>query len=109
MSQIGGGTYNVNNVIIEALLKAPPKTPRLVARDQLTRLRQQFARPRGINAAYDVLEAEHTVFLTGEPGSGRSSAAKVLLCELPRGRGYLPRAHSRERGRGLEPAAGSHR
>ncbi|MPY50245.1 hypothetical protein [Streptomyces acidicola] len=92
MNQAGGDThnYNVNNVIVSEatdLLKAPLKTPRLVARDQLIRLRRQFARPRGINAAYDVLEAEHTVFLTGEPGSGRSSAAKVLLCELPHEKG----------------------
>ncbi|MPY59202.1 hypothetical protein [Streptomyces spongiae] len=84
MSETGGDTYNV---FLGELLKAPIRTPRLVARDQLTRLQQQFARPSGINAAYDVLEAEHTVFLTGEPGSGRSSAARVLLCELPHGKG----------------------
>ncbi|MEW2398376.1 hypothetical protein [Streptomyces sp. NPDC046862] len=84
MNQTGGDTYQL---ILGGLLQDPPKTPRLVARDQLTRLRQQFARPRGINAAYDALEAEHTVFLTGEPGSGRSSAARVLLCELPHARG----------------------
>ncbi|MEU8753306.1 hypothetical protein AB0C88_22765 [Streptomyces chartreusis] len=33
--------------------------------------------------AFDVLAEEHTVILHGKPGSGRASAARVLLCELP--------------------------
>ncbi|MFJ8536715.1 hypothetical protein [Streptomyces sp. NPDC093591] len=68
----------------QPLLNAPPAAPRRVADDQLVRLQRQFARPHGINAAYDVLAGEHTVILHGTPGSGRNSAARVLLCELPR-------------------------
>lgn len=68
-------------------LLSAPSTPRRVARDQLVRLQRQFARPEGINGAYDVLATEHTVLVHGEPGSGRSSAARVLLCELPPGKG----------------------
>lgn len=71
----------------QALLKTAGASPRRVAYDQLTRLRRQFARPEGINTAYEVLTSQHTLFLHGEPGSGRCSAAKVLLCELPPGKG----------------------
>ncbi|QOV39633.1 hypothetical protein IM697_15300 [Streptomyces ferrugineus] len=86
MSDRNGDTYNVY-VGTEPLLRTPPSTPRRVADDQLARLQQQFARPDGMGAAYDVLAGEHTVILHGEAGSGRSSAARVLLCELPQGRG----------------------
>ncbi|MFG2881003.1 hypothetical protein ACGFYV_01510 [Streptomyces sp. NPDC048297] len=66
------------------LLNTPSATPRRVAEDQLVRLQRQFARPKGINDAYDLLANKRTVIVHGEPGSGRSSAARVLLCELPR-------------------------
>ncbi|MEV8018550.1 hypothetical protein AB0O76_19855 [Streptomyces sp. NPDC086554] len=70
-----------------ALLKTTATTPRRVAHDQLERLQRQFARPEGMNAAYDALESHRTLFLHGEAGSGRCSTAKVLLCELPHGKG----------------------
>ncbi|WP_326724378.1 MULTISPECIES: hypothetical protein [unclassified Streptomyces] len=86
MNDRSGDTYNVSNYWVptpESALLRTPTTPRRVAKDQLVRLQRQFARPTGMNAAYDVLETKHTVFLYGEPGSGRSSAARVLLSELP--------------------------
>ncbi|NGO11317.1 hypothetical protein G5C60_27865 [Streptomyces sp. HC44] len=64
-----------------------PASPRRVAEAELRRLQQRFARPPGINTAYDTLERERTVFLRGAAGSGRSSAARVLLRELPHGVG----------------------
>lgn len=87
MSDRNGDSYTVNNNYFgdatPPLLKTPKVTPRRVAEDQLVNLQRQFARPPGINEAYDVLVGEHTVIVHGEPGSGRSSAAQVLLCELP--------------------------
>ncbi|MFG1669223.1 ATP-binding protein [Streptomyces sp. Y7] len=87
MSDRNGDTYNYNvsNNYFgpEPLLKSPRATPRRVADDQLKRLQREFARPDGMGEAFDVLTGEHTVILHGEPGSGRTSAARVLLCELP--------------------------
>lgn len=82
-----GDTYNTNVYVPPPLLTPPPAAPRHVASDELVQLRRQFARPTGINAAYDTLTATHTVFLHGPPGCGRSAAARVLLCELPQDHG----------------------
>ncbi|MFI6408865.1 hypothetical protein [Streptomyces sp. NPDC050548] len=68
-------------------LSSPTAPPRQVAEQQLSRLQQRFARPTGINDAYDTLERHNIVFLRGTPGNGRTTAAKVLLRELPRGSG----------------------
>ncbi|MGW4755756.1 hypothetical protein [Streptomyces chartreusis] len=90
MSDRNGDTYNVNNYFgseQQPLLKPPPAPPKRVADDQLRRLQQEFARPDGMGEAYDVLVGERTLILHGEPGSGRASAARVLLCELPRDSG----------------------
>ncbi|MEV8434444.1 hypothetical protein [Streptomyces chartreusis] len=88
MSDRNGDTYNYNvsnNYFgSEPLLNTPRATPRRVADDQLRRLQQEFARPVGMGEAFDVLTEEHTVILHGTPGSGSASAARVLLCELPR-------------------------
>lgn len=78
-----GDVYNVG----AQFLATPPVTPRRVAEDQLITLQRQFARPNGINSAFDVLQREHTLILEGAPGTGRSAAARVLLCELPRDHG----------------------
>lgn len=88
MSDRNGDTYNYNvsnNYFGSGpLLNTPRTTARRVADDQLRRLQQEFARPVGMGEAFDVLAEEHTVILHGIPGTGRASAARVLLCELPR-------------------------
>ncbi|MGW4872197.1 hypothetical protein [Streptomyces chartreusis] len=108
MSDRNGDTYNVNNYFgPEPLLKTPRTTPRRVADDQLRRLQQEFARPVGMGQAYDVLAGEHTVILHGMAGSGRASAARVLLCELPPDGGMYheltPEAPEGGAGRWLSP------
>lgn len=98
--------YNVHLSASEAFLTAPVATPRHVAEDQLMQLQREFARPPGINAAYDVLAAEHTVIVHGARGSGRSSAGRVLLCELPRDGTYhelTPEEPESGSGRWLSP------
>lgn len=54
---------------------------RRVAEDQLVRLRRVLVAPVGMGEARAVLAATGTVILRGEPGSGRTAAAKVLLRE----------------------------
>ncbi|MEU7577796.1 hypothetical protein AB0B50_09375 [Streptomyces sp. NPDC041068] len=80
-----GNTYV--SFTADNLLKTPPTARRRVAESQLRHLQRQFARPPHINSAYDVLESRSILFLDGAPGSGRSSAARVLLRELPHSTG----------------------
>ncbi|MFC8065916.1 hypothetical protein [Streptomyces sp. NPDC057293] len=54
---------------------------RRIAKDQLIRLRRVLVAPAGMGEARAVLAATGTVILQGEPGSGRTAAAKVLLRE----------------------------
>ncbi|MGW5353549.1 hypothetical protein ACWERV_23935 [Streptomyces sp. NPDC004031] len=66
---------------------AKGRSPRLVADDELVRLRRQFVYPALFADARAVLERESMVLVAGEPGSGRSSAARMLLHEVRAGAG----------------------
>ncbi|MFD4986848.1 hypothetical protein [Streptomyces sp. NPDC058374] len=44
---------------------------------------RRFVRPTAANAAYDALVRDRMVLLTGPDGSGRQTAGRVLLGELP--------------------------
>jgi hypothetical protein len=62
----------------------PPERPsgnrrRGVAKDQLNWLADRFAAPGGTAAARKALSTSRTVLLDGAPGSGRTTAARVLL------------------------------
>ncbi|MFB7509364.1 hypothetical protein [Streptomyces broussonetiae] len=54
---------------------------RRVADDQLAWLRSVLVAPTGMGDARHKLDDTGTVILDGTPGSGRTSAARVLLCE----------------------------
>lgn len=54
---------------------------RRVAEDQLVRLRRVLVAPTGMGEARALLAATGSVILDGTPGSGRTSAARVLLRE----------------------------
>ncbi|MEU9271935.1 hypothetical protein AB0E04_42000 [Streptomyces sp. NPDC048251] len=69
--------------------EAPGRSPRRIADDQLRLLRQQFVDPAGMGMARRVLEDSRTVILHGDPGSGRSAAACVLLYEVDQGTGIF--------------------
>ncbi|MEU0065754.1 hypothetical protein ACWGR3_09545 [Streptomyces albidoflavus] len=64
---------------------APPprKPPRRLAREELYFHMRRFVRPAVANAAYDTLASDRLVVLTGPDGSGRQTAGRVLLGELP--------------------------
>lgn len=79
----GTGTQ-INYNISDSARDARYKSPRDVAEDQLLWLWQRFVHPGGFGEARRLLQATGTVLLDGAPGSGRTSAARVLLYELRR-------------------------
>lgn len=73
------------NLIFEEFAKdRQGRGARLLAEDQLLWLWQRFVYPRGFGEARRMLAETSTVLLDGAPGSGRTSAARVLLHELRR-------------------------
>ncbi|OPF78601.1 hypothetical protein VT50_0218680 [Streptomyces antioxidans] len=73
------------NLIFEAFGKdRQGRNPRRLAEDQLLWLWQRFVYPNGFGEARHMLAETSTVLLDGAPGSGRTSAARVLLHELRR-------------------------
>ncbi|MFF0464207.1 nSTAND3 domain-containing NTPase [Streptomyces mexicanus] len=54
---------------------------RPLATDLLAGLRRRFEPPVGFGEARRILAESHTVLIDGEPGSGRSAAARMLLFE----------------------------
>ncbi|NEC14350.1 hypothetical protein G3I34_19185 [Streptomyces sp. SID8014] len=75
------GTGN-NNIFVE-FAPPPRKPPRRLAREELYFHMRRFVRPAAANAAYDTLARDRLVVLTGPDGSGRQTAGRVLLGELP--------------------------
>ncbi|WP_344325833.1 hypothetical protein [Streptomyces macrosporus] len=75
----------INLTVIGGLAKdTRDRSPRDVAEDQLLWLWRRFVHPGGFGEARRLLRATGTVLLDGAPGSGRTSAARVLLYELRR-------------------------
>jgi hypothetical protein len=74
-TQVGGGNTQ-NNYLGE-----PPKArqPRQQPADRLRWLADRFVRPPNFDAAAAALLAPGTVVLDGQPGTGRTAAAKMLL------------------------------
>ena len=58
------------------------RTPHRQVTDDLNELDRRFVPPRGLGDAREVLALYQTVFLQGPRGSGRPTAAKLLLKEL---------------------------
>lgn len=56
---------------------------RAISRHHVLWLRQRFVEPPGMAPARETLRATSTVLLSGRPGSGRRTAAMMLLSELP--------------------------
>ncbi|KNB49877.1 hypothetical protein [Streptomyces caatingaensis] len=80
---VHAGTGPQINITAAGLLtKTGGRTPRSVARDHLRWLRQRFVAPAGLGTARGHLLETGTALLGGEPGSGRHTAALMLLHEL---------------------------
>ncbi|MBO2457270.1 hypothetical protein [Actinomadura violacea] len=77
---VNAGPGDQNNTFNSIVLEdANGRSPRQEAADQLRWLWRRFVEPPGFGAAADALRRNGTVFLDGEPGSGRFAAAKMLL------------------------------
>ncbi|RLU84932.1 branched-chain amino acid ABC transporter substrate-binding protein [Streptomyces griseocarneus] len=79
----GEGTqFNVYLQEAFSRLRSPGRGSRAFADDDLIRLRQCFVAPDHFDQARDVLRTHGTVLISGLPGSGRRTAALMLLHEL---------------------------
>ncbi|WP_326796463.1 ABC transporter substrate-binding protein [Streptomyces sp. NBC_01808] len=63
------------------------KDPRAVAKEQLAFVHQRFVPPRHLGEARRLLREHRTAVLSGPPGSGRHTAAQMLLYEPAAGTG----------------------
>ncbi|MEU6173365.1 hypothetical protein ABZ832_15735 [Streptantibioticus parmotrematis] len=84
-----GDQYNFT-LLKDLGLKARKSGPRLIAEDDLGHELEGFVYPEGLGYARRLLQARHTVVLTGPPGAGKRTAALKLLHEL-RGSGGVCR------------------
>ncbi|MEU6269946.1 hypothetical protein [Saccharopolyspora shandongensis] len=80
----GSGDLNVNPVYytIHESVQQQARGPRLTLKGDLRWLKSRFEPPQNFGAARDMLRQSRTVVLTGPPGCGRRTAAKMLLNEL---------------------------
>ncbi|MFF3125581.1 hypothetical protein ACFVRD_25335 [Streptomyces sp. NPDC057908] len=77
--------------------------PRSLADDQLLWLWRRFVHPTGFGEARAMLSRTNTVLLDATPGSGRTSAARVLLHELGSGSLHELLPGDRDGGSRLDP------
>ncbi|MFG2075977.1 hypothetical protein [Nonomuraea maritima] len=75
---IHSGSGDVINVFAQ-LAESAGKDPRAIADDQLAWLRKRFVPPGGFARAKAILQSSSTVFLEGQLGTGRTTAAWMLL------------------------------
>lgn len=94
-----GDQYNITyKEFVREVLQDSSPTPRPVLSEQLAWLRARFEPPPNFGHARDLLACGHTTLvLHGSRGSGRHSAARVLLCPA-RGSGALLRQLSADLG-----------
>lgn len=80
-TNLGRDQYN-DSTIIQIMADIRQRNPRLIPEDDLKWLHQRFVAPPNLAAARHRLHDHRVTFLTGGPGSGRTTAAKMLLHEL---------------------------
>jgi hypothetical protein len=85
-----GHQYNIYFQTAEGRLREQAShRPRAIAKDDRDHLAARFVPPSGMQQVRDALRETHMVLLDGLPGSGRRSAALMVLHELPETRGSL--------------------
>lgn len=84
--QAGTGDQYITTLILDALSPrsgSPRRDPRQIADDELRQLKRFFVVPPDFSRARETLRARSAVIVSGSPGCGRRTAAKMLLSELP--------------------------
>lgn len=82
-----------NNFYFQAaeswLREQAQRRPNSIAQEDRNRLSERFVPPPGLQQARGRLRHDHTVLIDGLPGTGRRTAALMLLHELPETSGTL--------------------
>lgn len=79
---IGSGPqYNVQSAFFTGMefVRRPQRSPRLIAEDWLSELARRFAAPRSFDRLRRLLREPGTLLIAGEAGTGRRTAALMLL------------------------------
>ncbi|MEV6486749.1 ABC transporter substrate-binding protein [Streptomyces sp. NPDC051576] len=84
-----GPQFNFYYAAEARLREQASRRPRAVAKEDRELLAARFVPPRGMQLARDRLAERNTVLIDGLPGSGRRTAAIMLLHELSDARGSL--------------------
>ncbi|MDA3647042.1 ATP-binding protein [Saccharopolyspora indica] len=81
----GSGDLNINPIYVNLheSVTEQARGPRLTLNDDLRWLKRRFVAPPKLDLARSMLLESQTVLMTGPVGSGRRTAAKMLLNELP--------------------------
>ncbi|WP_328684532.1 hypothetical protein OG226_39570 [Streptomyces sp. NBC_01261] len=84
-----GPQFNIYYAAEARLREQASRRPWAVAKEDRAHLARRFVPPRGMQHARNRLEETNTVLIDGLPGSGRRTAALMLLHELSEARGSL--------------------
>ncbi|ASQ98162.1 nSTAND3 domain-containing NTPase [Streptomyces violaceusniger] len=100
-----GNQYNFYLYAASARVGTRGKDPHTIAQDQLDGLSQRFVAPKGFAQARDLLLRHGTVLLSGPPGSGRRTAALMLLHQLAEDSGGIHELDIEDKAPFLRPDA----
>ncbi|MFJ8061628.1 ABC transporter substrate-binding protein [Streptomyces sp. NPDC096142] len=84
-----GPQFNIYYAAEARLLEQVSRRPRAIAKEDREHLAARFVPPRGMQHARNRLDETNTVLIDGLPGSGRRTAALMLLHELSDAKGSL--------------------
>lgn len=84
-----GPQFNIYYAAEARLREQASRRPRAIAKEDRQHLAERFVPPRGMRHARNRLDETNTVLIDGVPGSGRRTAAIMLLHELSDARGSL--------------------
>ncbi|MEV0680614.1 hypothetical protein AB0I60_29275 [Actinosynnema sp. NPDC050436] len=80
-TNLGGTQFNINSALIATAVEARSvrRSPRVVAEDRLRSMEERFVAPPNFGPLRTALHRPGAVLLSGAPGTGRRTAAMMLL------------------------------